>query len=167
MFLQDRDVDGDGVFDEPGQIVTRRVTVGAGGAQFTVASGTPRISANGKLLVFLVATSTSAPVVGGVAAADVASDPGKSRRGPSPIRPTRHRRRRASRRRRLGRIPAPNTDTGDVSTSPDGDESGGTDTTDGPKVVIVEEPDEPDPTPAIVPRVAGPGIVPGWHPDHD
>ncbi len=156
VFLQDRDVDADGVFDEPGQIATRRVTVGAGGSQSTVASGTPHISANGKLLVFLVANATgSAPMIGGVTAAAVASDPGKSVpwTQPDPTNPLPPPPGKST--PGPGPDPGPDTDTDDVATSPDGDRWGGTDVTDVPKVIIIDEPAESEPSPAIA--VVSPG----------
>ncbi len=155
VFLQDRDVDADGLFDEPGQIATRRVTVGAGGSQFTVASGVPRISANGKLLVFLVANVTSSAAMTSGFTAAVASDPGKSTSWtqPDPINPSPAPPGKST--PAPGPDPAPETDTDDVATSPDGDQWGRTDETDVSTVVIVDEPEEAEPSPAIA--VVSPG----------
>jgi IPT/TIG domain len=153
IFLHDRDADADGLFDEAGQIATRRVTVGAGGSQFTVPSGVPRISANGRLLVFLVANAASNAITSGsrTIAAVGASDPGKSTpwtqsgpTGPQPEPP--------GKSTPGGGSDPPaetETDTDDVTTSPDGDEWGGTDVTDTPKVVIVGEPEETIESPEI------------------
>jgi hypothetical protein len=41
IFLHDRDVDGDGLFDEPGQIATRRVSVQSDGSEATCRVGSP------------------------------------------------------------------------------------------------------------------------------
>jgi Tol biopolymer transport system component len=153
VFLQDRDVDGDGVFDEPGQIATRRVSVGAAGTQFTVASGVPRISANGKLLVFLAASATTGPMTIGhaVVAADTASDPGKATpwTQPDPTSPAPQPPGKSGSGGVPGGGEGNDTDTEDPATSPDGDQWGGTDVTDVPKVVTYEEPREASPTPYI------------------
>ena len=55
VFLHDRDTDGDGVFDEPGAMNTRRVSVGPGGAQANGPSfdgDAPSLSANGGIVAF-------------------------------------------------------------------------------------------------------------------
>lgn len=149
IFLHDRDVDADGVFDEIGQVATRRLSIGAGGAQLTVATGVPRISANGAMLVFLVAVPLSSPVVGpagtGPIVQAVASDPGKSTGGwrgnptepnPGPVV--------------IDDPPAerPDQDIEDPAVGPDGNKRGGTDVGDTPQVVVIEIPED-EPTPFI------------------
>lgn len=52
VFLRDRDVDEDGVFDEPGAVATTRVSVDATGTQGNGASFEPRISADSSTIVF-------------------------------------------------------------------------------------------------------------------
>jgi len=52
VFLRDRDVDENGVFDEPGSSVTIRVSVDVAGTQGIVESFSPRISADGSTIVF-------------------------------------------------------------------------------------------------------------------
>ncbi len=52
VFLHDRDVDGDGIFDEPGAIDTTRIGVAFNGAEGDLASGGPKLSANGNVIVF-------------------------------------------------------------------------------------------------------------------
>ncbi len=52
VFVHDRDVDGNGIFDEPGQVSTTRVSVATGGAQATGNSDQPSISAEGRYVAF-------------------------------------------------------------------------------------------------------------------
>lgn len=52
IFLHDRDADADGVFDEPGAILTRRVSQAADGTPANSVSTDPTISANGRWIVF-------------------------------------------------------------------------------------------------------------------
>lgn len=65
IFVHDRDVDGNGVFDEPGGISTTRVSVAFGGGESNGRSNIPAISADGRYVAFrsratnLVATTTS------------------------------------------------------------------------------------------------------------
>ena len=156
VFVHDRDADADGMFDEPGAVATRRLSVGAGGSQLAVPSGVPRISANGRLLVFLVAASPSVAVAPGhnaVAAAVVGSDPGKSVPGrlPDPTNP-------APQPPVIDEpLPTgPDSDLEDPSTSPDGDVWGGTETQGAPSVVIVEGPEDTRPYITSVVPVQGP-----------
>ena len=51
-FLHDRDADGNGVLDEPGGILTVRVSVSTGGAQGNAESSIPRVSEDGRHVVF-------------------------------------------------------------------------------------------------------------------
>ncbi|NUM46242.1 MAG: PD40 domain-containing protein, partial [Anaerolineales bacterium] len=66
IFLHDRDADADGVFDEPGAILTRRVSQAANGTPANAVSTDPDISASGRWIVFtsaadnLVADDTNA-----------------------------------------------------------------------------------------------------------
>jgi|GEM_PF-970110 len=52
IFLHDRDVDGDGVFDEMGAIETSRISVSSGGAESDLASGGAKISSDGMVVAF-------------------------------------------------------------------------------------------------------------------
>lgn len=52
IFLHDRDVDQDGIFDEPGAIATRRISVSLTGAEALGASGGSKISADGSRVVY-------------------------------------------------------------------------------------------------------------------
>ena len=52
VFVRDRDTDGDGVFDEPGAVVTTRVSVSTDGVQGNANSRDPSISAEGRWVAF-------------------------------------------------------------------------------------------------------------------
>jgi Tol biopolymer transport system component len=52
VFLHDRDTDGDGVFDEPGEVSTIRVSVASDGTEGNGYSDTPVISADGRYVAF-------------------------------------------------------------------------------------------------------------------
>jgi Ca2+-binding RTX toxin-like protein len=52
VFVHDRDADRDGVFDEPGAITTRRVSVRSTGVQANAWSGGPSLSADGRMVAF-------------------------------------------------------------------------------------------------------------------
>lgn len=52
LFLHDRDADGNGVFDEPGGIATRLLSVAAGGAQSSGDADGSQISADGRWVIF-------------------------------------------------------------------------------------------------------------------
>jgi Tol biopolymer transport system component len=52
IFLHDRDTDGDGVFDEPGEVSTIRVSVASDGTEGNGYSDTPVISADGRYVAF-------------------------------------------------------------------------------------------------------------------
>jgi Tol biopolymer transport system component len=52
VFVRDRDVDGNGVFDELGATSTTRVSVGAGGAEGNEFSLVPSITGDGRFVVF-------------------------------------------------------------------------------------------------------------------
>jgi hypothetical protein len=52
VFLRDRDLDADGIFDEAGQVSTIRVNQQTGDAQTRVSSSGPVISANGRYVFF-------------------------------------------------------------------------------------------------------------------
>jgi Tol biopolymer transport system component len=52
VFLHDRDTDGDGVFDEPGEVSTIRVSVASDGTEGNGYSLTPVISADGRYVAF-------------------------------------------------------------------------------------------------------------------
>lgn len=58
VFLHDRDVDGDGLFDEPGAVSTRRVSLDPDGAQTTEAAYGSSVSADGRVVAFF----TTAPL---------------------------------------------------------------------------------------------------------
>lgn len=53
VFVRDRDTDGDGIFDEPGQVQTTRVSVAKNGAESDgPAQGKPTISSDGHVVAF-------------------------------------------------------------------------------------------------------------------
>jgi len=52
VFVRDRDVDEDGIFDEPGQVSTARISVDSNGAQGNELSIKPAISADGRYVAF-------------------------------------------------------------------------------------------------------------------
>ena len=54
IFVHDRDADGDGVFDEPGNITTVRVSVNSNGVEGNTVNGSqiPSISADGRFVAF-------------------------------------------------------------------------------------------------------------------
>lgn len=52
VFLHDRDVDEDGIFDEPGQVSTIRASVDGLGLERTRASSVPSVSAGGEYVAF-------------------------------------------------------------------------------------------------------------------
>ncbi|MGH9460221.1 MAG: TolB family protein, partial [Vicinamibacteria bacterium] len=52
VFVHDRDVDADGVFDEPGGISTTRVSVSSAGTEGDFESRAPSISADGRFVAF-------------------------------------------------------------------------------------------------------------------
>jgi hypothetical protein len=52
VFVHDRDVDEDGIFDEPGYIRTVRVSVASDGTQGNGGSATPALSADGRFIAF-------------------------------------------------------------------------------------------------------------------
>ena len=52
IFVRDRDVDEDGIFDEPGEVQTLRVSQNASGTAANDVSTEPSISANGRWIVF-------------------------------------------------------------------------------------------------------------------
>jgi Tol biopolymer transport system component len=66
VFLHDRDTDGDGIFDEPGDVSTIRLSVASDGTEGNGHSTTPVISADGRYVAFeseaynLVASDTNA-----------------------------------------------------------------------------------------------------------
>lgn len=57
VFLRDRDVDSDGIFDEVGGVTTTRISVARSGAQGDVDSGKPSMSADGRFITFESAAS--------------------------------------------------------------------------------------------------------------
>jgi hypothetical protein len=58
IFVRDRDADADGTFDEPGAVVTTRVSVATGGGQADADSEQPSLGADGRFIVF-VSTATN------------------------------------------------------------------------------------------------------------
>ena len=52
IFLRDCDTDGDGVFDEIGAVATTRLSAGVGGAEPSNSSGLPKITPDGRYVVF-------------------------------------------------------------------------------------------------------------------
>jgi cysteine-rich repeat protein len=61
IFLRDRDTDADGIFDEPGDSVTIRVSVDSAGSQGNAASFEPQISADGGTVGFTSLASNLVP----------------------------------------------------------------------------------------------------------
>lgn len=61
IFVQDRDADADGIFDEAGAIATVRVSVAGDGAQANQASSEPSISADGRRIAFLSPATNLVP----------------------------------------------------------------------------------------------------------
>lgn len=61
VFVHDRDADGDGVFDEPGAIVTRRVSVASTGAQGNGYSYGSSVSADGRVVAFRSSATNLVP----------------------------------------------------------------------------------------------------------
>jgi hypothetical protein len=66
VLLHDRDMDADGIFDEPGAIATTRVSRRADGASANGNSGAPSITSDGRFVVFV---STATDLVAGVGSA--------------------------------------------------------------------------------------------------
>ena len=52
IFVRDRDTDTDGIFDEPGAVATRRVSLSSGGSEANNHSQDPAISSSGRFVVF-------------------------------------------------------------------------------------------------------------------
>ncbi len=61
VFVHDRDIDRNGVFDEPGAVATVRVSVSSAGAQANGHSWSPSISADGRFVAFETYSSNLAP----------------------------------------------------------------------------------------------------------
>jgi hypothetical protein len=57
VFIYDRDVDGNGIFDEPGGIRTSRVSVTSNGIEGNAASFVPSINVDGRFVAFTSAAS--------------------------------------------------------------------------------------------------------------
>jgi hypothetical protein len=70
VFLRDRDVDEDGVFDEPGAVATIRASVGAGAVQANGTSRFPAITPDGRF-VFFVSNATNLVAGGGSGSYDI------------------------------------------------------------------------------------------------
>ncbi len=126
VFIHDRDASANNVLDEPGDIRTRRLSVGPAGAQLAVGSRAPRISANGALLVCLVSEATAssgaansadlaAGLVVGLPLMDGKSTPGRIPDPTSPEPPP-----------IVVEPPDPGETQEDVNTDPNGTRSGGT-----------------------------------------
>jgi hypothetical protein len=65
VFLRDRDVDADGVFDEAGAVSTTRLSVGMGGVDANGPSINPVITPDGRYVAFISTASNLTPGVGG------------------------------------------------------------------------------------------------------
>ncbi|MGE5380834.1 MAG: chitobiase/beta-hexosaminidase C-terminal domain-containing protein, partial [Methylocystaceae bacterium] len=63
IYVHDRDTDGDGIYDEPGAITTKRVSVSNTGAQANQSCYDPKISGNGRYVTF---TSAATNLVTGI-----------------------------------------------------------------------------------------------------
>ena len=71
IYVRDRDVDGDGVFDEPGSVSTTRVSVGPEGEQGNNGSTDPEITPDGRYVVFASIATTLLPGQDGDTSADI------------------------------------------------------------------------------------------------
>ncbi len=61
IFIRDRDVDGDSIFDEPGAVATTRATLVSDGAEPNGMSYQPAVSGNGRFVAFFSEASNLAP----------------------------------------------------------------------------------------------------------
>jgi Tol biopolymer transport system component len=61
VFVRDRDIDNDGIFDEPGAVATSRVSVASDGTQGDDESGIAAISGDGRYVAFHSAASNLVP----------------------------------------------------------------------------------------------------------
>ena len=61
IFIHDRDADGNGVFDEPGGVTTRRISVASDGTQANGSSFAPRISSDGRYVAFTSSATNLVP----------------------------------------------------------------------------------------------------------
>jgi hypothetical protein len=61
LFIRDRDTDGDGLFDEPGAVSTRRVSVGSQDQQADRATEAGAISRDGRFVLFTTEAGTIVP----------------------------------------------------------------------------------------------------------
>ncbi len=52
VFVHDRDIDGDGIYDEPGQVSTIRMSEDSAGNEANAASSSPSISSDGRYVAF-------------------------------------------------------------------------------------------------------------------
>lgn len=57
VFVRDRDLDADGLFDEPDAVATARISIGLGGSEPDGHSTSPAISADGRIVAFISAAS--------------------------------------------------------------------------------------------------------------
>ena len=72
IFVRDRDVDADGIFDEPGQTSTVRVSVSTAGAEAGARSREVMMSATGRFVAFeSTATNLASPAPNGAAARNI------------------------------------------------------------------------------------------------
>ena len=65
IFLRDRDTDADGIFDEPGAVLTERVSVSSSGGQSNGGSGWGMGTADGRYLTFYAQATNLVPGLGG------------------------------------------------------------------------------------------------------
>ena len=61
IFVRDRDADGNGVFDEPGGVTTRRISVASDGTQANGSSSLPRVSSDGRYIAYMSDATNLAP----------------------------------------------------------------------------------------------------------
>lgn len=65
VFVRDRDTDADGIFDEPGAVLTERVSVDSGGGQSNGGSGQAGLTGDGRYVTFYSTATNLTPGAGG------------------------------------------------------------------------------------------------------
>lgn len=65
IFVRDRDTDADGIFDEPGAVLTERVSIDSSGGQGNGDSGYASLTADGRYITFYSTATNLTAVAGG------------------------------------------------------------------------------------------------------